>query len=290
MATTVEEGFRVLHGRLTPLGGESDAARRHRASIEACLKSNFEITRFFRTGSFGNGTSIRSYSDVDYFASIPTKNLKRDSGATLRGVRNALDTRFPNTGVAVRTPAVLVPFGSEASESTEVVPADLLRAKENGHPIFEIADGSGGWMKSSPDAHNAYVALIDNNLKKKVKPLVRFLKAWKYYRSVPISSFYLELRVAKYSSDEASISYSIDVRNILKMLSDRKLAAMQDPIGVSGYIDPCSSDARKVDALSKLETAVTRANKARLAEVNGNVREAFYWWDLVFNDKFPAYG
>ena len=107
MVKTVEEEFRVFHGRLTPTGGEAEAAKRHRASIEACLKENFEITRFFRTGSLGNGTSIRWYSDVDYFASIPRENLKQKSSATLREVRDALDARFPNTGVAVRTPAVL---------------------------------------------------------------------------------------------------------------------------------------------------------------------------------------
>jgi len=118
MVTTVEAGFREFHGRLTPTGGESQAAKDHRASIEACLEENFEIMRFFRTGSFGNGTSIRGYSDVDYFASIPTKNLKSDSDATLRQMRDVLDARFPHTGVAVRTPAVLAPFGTDASEST----------------------------------------------------------------------------------------------------------------------------------------------------------------------------
>lgn len=143
MVKTVEEGFRVFHGRLTPTGGESEAAKRHRASIEACLKKNFEIAQFFRTGSFGNGTSIRGYSDVDYFASILRENRKQKSSATLREMRDALDARFPNTGVAVRTPAVLVPFGTDASESTEVVPADFIGEDENGYLIYEIPDGSG---------------------------------------------------------------------------------------------------------------------------------------------------
>ena len=37
MAKTVDEGFRTFLGRLTPSGGYSDAAKNHRASIEACL-------------------------------------------------------------------------------------------------------------------------------------------------------------------------------------------------------------------------------------------------------------
>ena len=289
MAKTVEEGFRIFHRRLTPSGGEFEAAKRHRASIEACLKKDFEITRFFRTGSFGNGTSIRGYSDVDYFASIPRKNLNQNSSTTLRKVRDVLNARFPNTGVTVRTPAVLVQFGTDVFESTEVVPADFIKRDDNGLHIYEIADGAGEWMKSSPDAHNAYVAEVDRRLNGKVKSLIRFLKAWKYYRNVPISSFYLELRVAKYASGEKSIIYSIDVRNVFKMLWDIQLAAIRDPMGISGYVYPCSTNAKDDDALSKLETALGRAQKARNAEKKENIRDAFYWWDFVFADKFPAY-
>ncbi len=289
MAKTVEEGFQTFHSRLTPTGVESEAAKSHRSSIEACLKNNFEITQFFRMGSFGNGTSIRGYSDIDYFASIPTKNLKQNSDATLRMVRDILVARFPDTGVAVRTPAVLVPFGTDASESTEVVPAEFIRNDTNGYQIYEIADGAGGWMKSSPDAHNAYVAAVDGKLSNKVKPLVRFLKAWKFYQNVPISSFYLELRAAMYASGEKSIVYSIDVKSVLKMLWDNQLAAIQDPKDISGYIFSCFTDTKRSDALSKLETVLERAQKARDAEKAEKISDAFYWWNLVFAEKFPAY-
>ena len=289
MGKTVEEGFRTFLGRLTPTGGESEAAKKHRISIEGSLKNNFGITQLFRTGSFGNGTSISGYSDVDYFAIIPTENLKENSNTTLRDVRDALNIRFPNTGVAVRTPAVLIPFGKIASERTEVVPSDFIKTDEGGYQIYDIPDGSGGWIKSSPNAHNAYVANIDKKLSNKVKPLVRFLKAWKYYRNVPISSFYLELRVAKYASEETSILYSIDIKKILKQLYDSQLAAIQDPMGVSGYIYPCVSDNQKSDALSKLKIALGRAEKAREAETSENLPLAFHWWNLLYAEQFPSH-
>jgi len=289
VAKTVEEGLRTFHGWLTPTGGDTQAAKSHRASIEACLKSNFELTRFFRTGSFGNGTCICDYSDVDYFASIPTTNLKRNSDTTLRQVRDALATRFPKTDVHIDIPAVVVPFGTDASESTEVVPADFITIDKDGNFIYEIADGNGGWIRSSPDAHKNYVDEVDDKLAGKVKPLIRFLKAWKYYRNVPISSFYLEMHVTKYASQESAIYYSWDLRNILKMLLDNQLAALQDPKGISGYIFPCSSDTKKTDALSKLDSAFTRVEKARDAEKAEKISLAFAWWDLVFDGKFPSY-
>lgn len=160
---------------------------------------------------------------------------------------------------------------------------------ENGKSVYDIADGNGGWMKASPSIHNAYVRDINSNLSNKVKPLIRYIKAWKYYKNVHISSFYLELRTTKYAEKESSIVYSIDIKNILKFLFDNDLPAIQDPKGISGYINPCKTDTMKDDSISKLETALSRAEKAREAEIKGNIKDAFYWWDLLFDNNFPSY-
>ena len=288
MPRIVDQGFRDFLPRLTPTATESEGAKKHRTSIEACLQNNYGLKRFVRIGSFGNGTSISGFSDVDYLACFPTDQLTLTSTSSLAKVRTALDTRFPNTGVRVSCPAVVVPLGSVAAETTEVVPADYI-GDRNGYKVYDIADCVGGWKKASPDAHNEYVRYVDSKLNGKVKPLIRFLKAWKYLRDVPISSFYLELRVAKYASGETSIVYDMDVRRVLRPLWDGQLANMQDPMEVSGYISACKSESLREDALSKLETAVTRAEKAREDADKGNIEDAFYWWRLLFNNEFPTY-
>ncbi len=288
MPRTIDEGFRDFLAKLTPLSGETAAATRHRRSIEQCIRTHFGLNRFWRTGSFGNGTSISGYSDVDYMASIPTKKLKQNSTTSLTELRNALAARFPNTGVRSACPAVVVPFGTYRKETTEVTPADWV-AKSGDYPVYEIPDCDAGWMKSSPDAHNSYVREIDKSLSNKVRPLVRFIKAWKYFRDVPISSFYLELRVAKYASGESLILYATDVEFLFRELKRVGLAKIQDPMGVSGYVSPCRTSAQLNDAKSKLATAATRAKKAKEAEENGNIRDAFYWWNLLFDGKCPSY-
>lgn len=63
---------------------------------------------------------------------------------------------------------------------------------------------------------------------------------------------------------------------------------MQDPTGFSGYISACKTDAQQQDALSKLSTAVVRAEKAREAAHAGKIAEAFDWWRLVYDDAFPT--
>lgn len=288
MPRTVDEGFRDFLASLTPSDVESESARKHRSSIEGCLQNNFTLKRFFRTGSFGNGTSVYRYSDVDYFAVVPSSELKQNSASTLREFREVLELRFPGTQVHVSSPAVCVPFGTGANEVHEITPADFVEER-NGLKIYEIADGSGGWMKSSPDAHNEYVRTINEKFGLKVKPLIRFIKAWKYFKQVPISSFYLEMRVAKYAASEQTVIYDIDMQQIFSGLWNHRLAAMQDPAGISGYIKPCTSEAQLQDALSKLDTARTRAEKAREAEVRQNTKDAFSWWNLLFDSRFPSY-
>jgi hypothetical protein len=289
LTKTVDEGFREFLIRLTPTWTETDAATQHRASIAACLKVNFQMTNFFRTGSFGFGTSIYGFSDVDYFAVIPPHNLKHNSSASLQEMRTVLDYRFPYTGVRVKTPAVVIPFGTDGSETTEVVPSHYIESDNNDNGIYGIPNSSGGWMRASPAKHKAWINAEDTRLLNKVKPLIRFIKAWKYYQNVPICSFYLELRVTEYASKESAIVYSIDVKNVLKRLLNGQLAAIQDPMGISGYIDSCSTDNFKKDALSKLETAVSRAEKAYDSERTSNIGDAFYWWSLLFNETFPSY-
>lgn len=288
MPRTIDEGFRDFLQNLTPSNYESDAAKRHRASIEECIRSNFGLRRFWRTGSFGNGTSISGNSDVDYMANIPTDNLKQNSSITLSTLRNALATRFPNTGVRTSCPAVVIPFGTNAKETTEVTPADYSRTA-NGLNVYEIPDCSSGWMDASPDAHNGYVRSVDSRLSHKLKPLIRFIKAWKYYQNVRISSFYLELRVTKYASEESSILYSIDVKRVFALLDRINLAQIRDPMGISGLISPCKSESDLATAKSRVATALSRATKAREAEDCGDIKEAFDWWDKLFAYRFPNY-
>ena len=291
MATTIDSAFSDFLSNLTPSSTESQAAQSHRASIESCLRRNFTVERYFRTGSFGHGTSIRDYSDVDYFAVLSSTSIPSKSKAALTKVRNALDARFPNTGVRVSTPAVTVPFGTLRAEHTEVVTAHYYYDSGD-YKVYEIADGKDGWMAASPEAHNAYVSNQNDRLSKKVKPLTRLMKAWKYYRNVPIHSFYLELYVANYARSESSIVYRIDVQNILGRLYSNGygLSQERDPTGISGLIDPCNSESQRQDALSKLKTAYQRTQNASRANSDSNVQVEFYWWGQVFGDNFPSYG
>lgn len=289
MPRSIADGFADFLPKLTASSLESARAASHRNSIKNRLENDFgSLKRFVRIGSFGNGTSISGYSDTDYLAVFQTDKLTRTSNATLAKIRVALADRFPNTGIRVDCPAIVCPFGIIASETVEIVPADYIR-NEYGHPVYEIPDCANDWKRVSPDAHNAYVKRVDEKYLYQVKPLVRFLKAWKFYRQVPISSFYLELKVAKFAETQSSILYEYDVRTILNQMLSDELSAIHDPAGVSGLIYPCKSDADYTDALSKTRTAASRASNARDASAANKIEDAFYWWRQLYNNEFPSY-
>ena len=60
-------------------------------------------------------------------------------------------------------------------------------------------------------------------------------------------------------------------------------------MGFSGYIAACKTEAMRQDALSKLNTAAVRADKAVAAGLNGHVDDAFEWWRLLYGSNFPTY-
>lgn len=288
MVKTVDAAFETLIGWIKPTEVENSTAASHRASIDACLRSNFGMTSFFRAGSFGHGTSVSSWSDVDYFAVIPDSRLPSDSSVALRKVKEALEGRFSRTDVYVNSPAVAVKFGTTTSERHEITPA-ILYSSGPYFNVYKIPDRSGGWMLSCPDGHNGYTDVQNNKLNGKAKQLIRLVKLWNYHSDARIRSIYLELRTSEYLSDENVVVYPLDFKIMLNRLSGKSLAGMQDPLGLSGYIYPCS-DAWKPEALSKLSTAITRAEKALDAARNGKVTEAFEWWTKLFFGYFPKYG
>ena len=293
MAKTIDGGFDAFINKLQPLSSEHLKAISHNNSVEACLRNNFECNRFFETGSFGNGTSIRHYSDTDYFAVIPDERLWEDSSYSLKKVKESLQATFISTeGIAVNCPAVKIPFGNYASETMEVTPcskAGTVETHLSNYFRYEIPDCNGGWMYSSPKAHNEYVkSQNDRFTDNKVKKLIQLVKAWKFYNDVPISSFYLELRVTKYVEIEETIIFDVDLQRIFVNLLNHSLANIQDPMKVSGLIPASKTENFRQEALSKLNTAAMRADKAIAAKDKGNIDDAFYWWNMLFNKEFPA--
>lgn len=288
MPRTVQEGFDTFLTRLRPLTSEHNKGRVHRDSVKRCLTNRFDLYKLFETGSFGNGTGIRHHSYTDYFAVLNAQKVSQNSAIALRRTKEGLQDTFSRTyDIEVKSPAVSVPFGKYRSETLEITPC-VYAGMVNKHPAYRIPDGSGGWLLSSPVAHNQYVLDTDKRLNNSLKPLIQLLKAWKYYHNVPVRSFYLELFTARHLSNRRRLNLPVDLSKLLTALLEYELNDFSDPMGVTLTIQASSTDTQRETALSKLTTAVGRATKAIDYAQKGNTDQSFYYWNLLFNNKFPS--
>jgi hypothetical protein len=238
------------------------------------------------TGSFHHGTGIRNRSDVDVLVSIG--NAKPGTSETaLNWVKDALSTSFPTTVVRISRPAVVVEFAS-GDETWEVIPGFLKSSDSS--PLYDIPGPSTGWIDSAPTAHLDYVNECNkkDGVKGAAKKLARLAKAWKYYCDVPVSSFYLEMRAAQHMAAQSAFIAVWDVCLLLESLQSSGLAAMNDPKGRTGRFHPCSSEYHRDIALSRLDTAATRARKSLEAYRKNNIDDAFHYLGLLFGGRFPA--
>jgi hypothetical protein len=289
MTRTVAQGFEKFLDDLTPRQTQRDAAAAHRSSVETSLRNGLNVSLFREIGSFGHGTGVQGHYDVDLLVSIKNESKPETSATSLAQVKKVLSESFPKTAVRVSRPSVVVEFNS-GSETWEITPG-YLKSREKDQMLYDIPGvGVINWMTSAPLEHLAYVTEMNQVpvIAGGAKKLARLIKAWKYYNSVPISSFYIEMRAAKYLSDEKSFESLEDICRLLEWLVQVELADMNDPRGVAGRFAACSSEATRDEAMSKARTGATRARKALEARKAGNEAVAFENLSLLFNGKFPA--
>lgn len=288
MPRTVAQAFDLFLGRLTPLESQREARARHRASVESSLRKGLNVSTFRESGSFNHGTGVRNNCDVDLLVSIKG-GRPGSSDTALDWVKNTLTASFPYTKVRISRPAVVIEFAN-GTETWEIIPGFLTsRGGENVY-IYEIPGAASGWLESAPTEHIKYVNRINSmpGNEGAAKKLARLAKAWKYYNNVPISSFYLEMRAAKYMSDEKSYIASWDVCRYFEHLEEIRIGGMNDPTGNAGRFYPCSSDSKFDQAMSKIETAASRARKALDADNASNPASAFSYLNLLFGGNFPS--
>lgn len=241
---------------MTPSPEDRSAASANRWSIEAAVKGELDAFRIFETGSWSHGTAVRVWSDVDYFVSMRHVRPAQSYDDLVR-LRRALADRvgYRARSVTIRRPGVTIDWSD--GPTTEIIPAHITSDDD-----YWIPDPQGsGWIKSNPAKHNEYV----NESRDKVaraKEFVRLVKLWKYRRSVPIRSLYLELRAAKYLREHPPFHVVYDFAGFFRHLDSLGLAAMNDPSRFDGWRIPAASDSSLPAARSAVTSARIHADFA----------------------------
>ena len=284
--------FGKLVNRLQPSENEKALVQQHLYTIKNRLTATFNIRRFLTGGSFSRGTFIRGGSDVDLFAVISKKDVTWGDGlvsseTALNNIRAELLERYPTTPVERDVQAVVVPFSQGAN--VDVVPAVFDQMLNGKLPLYLIPDGDGDWMPTCLELHANYIRQADTRSGGKLKRVAQLLKYWRECRSprVPLSSFHIEMILASEDICIGVKSYAACVTETLQLLAQRECRALQDPVGVAGYISAVRTEAQRDSALTSVRYSRDHAKDACWHDYSGKTEEAWRQWDIVFNYTFP---
>lgn len=285
--------FATLIRRIEPTLRDKVIYQSHEKTVRKRLESAFRTNRVIRVGSYSRGTSIRHTSDVDLMLVLERDEVRRgsqfkSSTTVLNSVRAQLSDRYFQTDVRRDRQAVVVRFGND-QYPVDIVPAAYQRHGGNNiYPIFIIPDGAGGWLETSPLAHNKFIKDADEASGWKLKRTAKLIKFWRYCREphIPLNSFHVELLLAHESICAGAKSYGLCFNNALAALANRECQPLEDPVGISGLIEAANTEVMRAKVQAAVLSSAQRAYNAVMAERAGNAVEALRLWEIVFNHRF----
>lgn len=283
----VSSWFIDLVQRIEPSPAMLAKAQTHLSEIRARLEYDFAVSKCVVIGSHYKGTAIRGSSDVDLLVAVSKDEaLKWASGNSSTTIVNrmakSLRDRFPRTTVRRDAQAVVVGF-AQGEHSIDVVPA--VFAGFAGSPYYDIPDGSGGWIRTSPEGQRKFVQDSNKASGGRVVPTLRLLKWWARSRpaTAPVKSIYLESFLGLTGIAVGS-SYQSALDDSFYSLVELAARNAKDPLGAAPSGIACARTAlQRGSILDALKSASERSGRAREAERRGNAEEAKRLWRIVFN-------
>ena len=291
----IEQNPRLNYGRLIrsiqPTSGEYKNAISNVGSTKKRLEKSFSLKKFQRIGSHARSSAINSFSDLDFLAVLARNEAKWGgsvvkSDTVVKKISQDLNSRFTTTTVRKDMQAVVVQFGG-GQKSMDIVPGFFHKMK-NKRPVYLIPDGYGGWMETSPEAHNTFINRENIRSGEKLKKVGQLIRYWKYSRanSIPISSFYIDLLLADSEICIGAKSYPMIMYEFFKLMYDRECRGLRDPVGIAGVVYAVKTKPQLSTLVAHVENSLDHASKAVNAEHNKKLKEANRQWDMVFNHNF----
>lgn len=252
---------------------------------EVLLDESARYRTSLLVGSYGKNTEIAPPSDVDVLFEMPSQlfnhydtRLYNGQSKLLQDVKNVLRPSYPLTDIRADGQIVYVPF---VSYKIEVLPAFK---RSTGDYFYPDTHNGGTWCVTHPKAEKQN--LVDSNKRSNGNTirLIKMMKAWKSWCTVPIKSLALELLTVSFLSawehyDKGPIYFDWMVRDFLAYVLKHINWTIPIP-GISEVL--VLGDAWK----SKAETALATAYKACEYEAAKNDLQAAYEWKKIFGDRY----
>ncbi|MGK4040889.1 nucleotidyltransferase domain-containing protein [Heyndrickxia oleronia] len=144
-------------------------------------------------GSYGRGTAIKGFSDVDILVKLPISEYERftnysrnGQSSLLQDVKIALDTTYSRTSKKGDGQVVVVEFSDGIK--FEIVPCFDM----NGKIIYPDTNNKGEWKQCNPIKEIEAINIVNKATNGQVKDLCRLARAWKIANQVKISGILID--------------------------------------------------------------------------------------------------
>jgi hypothetical protein len=265
--------------------------------VVSCLNAAYwghasETLNAFLIGSWAKQTRIRPPRDVDIYFVLPLAVYERfqayDSSvnrqsALLQEVKGKLLATYPASVIKGDGPVVVAGF---TSYNVEIVPAFLFSAEDRSYYVCDTKNG-GRYVTTKPLHEVDAINSADTRNNYNVRPLVRMLKCWQAYCTVPIKSFFLELLAVDFLDqwphrDQSYFYYDWMCRDFFKWMVGKANGFVMAP---GTWEVMWIGDAWK----SRAESAYSRASKACDYERDNDMCNAGDEWQKIFGIDIPKY-
>lgn len=292
MATTIASAFNEFDTKVSPDQSVWDRVYQRRDAVVSALKAAFPATAnvTYRDhkiiGSLGRRTAGNPVADIDIMAHLSidmdlwNQSYRDDSSDFLYRVRRSLNNASTVKKIGARGQAVRLFYA-------DGLVVDVAAVEKYSDGSYAIPDGSGNWLTTDPVKHETYLNERNAPLAGDLKKIIRFAKQWNMAHSSRLTSFHLEVLVARTFATMGTNS-----RTALRLFFDynQNNLSVQDPAGYSGDLSNYLTWSQRAAVNDSLGKARDRADAAMDAENRGDHVEAIRLWRVILGNKFPTYG
>lgn len=293
MAKTILESFKTFKVNVEITNLQTETVSTRQQNVREAVRNGLDVLDSFLTGSYSRHTLIAplKQADIDVMVILDSKyfhhynNKNGGQAGLLDLLKRVLKKTYPTTpDISRNGQAVTIQFTDFA---VDVVPA--FNRQGGGYLIPNSITQS--WLSTDPKQHVQIWSTANQTHAGNFVPLLKMLKAWNLSTNSFLRSFHLETMGLQILNNVTISDFPSGSRYVFDKGREYVTKKNPDPAGygddVGAYLN---TDDKIKDAVSRFETAYTRAIKAEDLAKRGQISEAVKMWRMVFGDYFPAYG
>ncbi|MCA9712377.1 MAG: nucleotidyltransferase domain-containing protein [Myxococcales bacterium] len=234
---SIPHGFQTFLSAIEPTAKQRKDANEQHIRLREQLQKRMRVRENFLSGSYKRKTAVRPLGDIDVFLVLEAeRGFDPTVPATkvLGELKRVLDEIYPNKAARLQNRSVNIAF-SKTGVSYDVVPAFVMQGRED---VYSTPDRqTGRWVRTNPKLHAKLATEANDRAGKKLKPLIKAVKAANLHHRKPARSFHLEVLSWRIITSDPG-PYLVGLVRLLEGLAKRIIAPCADPAGLSPDIHP----------------------------------------------------